>query len=69
MQAEINERPAAALATIPEAAAFLSVSRATVYSMMDSGDLPGIRLPGVRCRRVRWDDLKRIAASAVGAAE
>jgi excisionase family DNA binding protein len=46
------EKPAGIVAgglmTISEAAAFLSVSRSTVYVLMDNGSLPFTKIGGVR---------------------
>ena len=38
------------LLTIKEAGAFLKVSRATIYTLMDSGDLPFVKIG--RARRI-----------------
>lgn len=40
------------LLTILEACSYLRISRPTIYEMMNRGDLPFIRLPGVRARRI-----------------
>ena len=41
---------------IPEAAKLLGLSRATVYNLMDKGDLPYVKLG--RSRRIRRTDLE-----------
>ena len=43
------------LATVPEVAAYLSLSRSKVYQLMDDGALPHVKLG--RCRRIRWADV------------
>jgi excisionase family DNA binding protein len=51
------------LATVAEARRFLSVSRATVYRMIEEGELPSLKVRGTR--RLRWADLE----AYVGACE
>ena len=46
----------ALLLKIPEAAAQLGVSRAKLYELIASGELPAVKIDG--CRRVRTDDLR-----------
>ena len=54
------------LATVREVAAFLSLSRSKVYQMMDSGELPYIKLG--KCRRVHWADVEALVGrSRIGA--
>lgn len=36
------------LVTVPEAAAFLSLSRSTLYALMERGDLPYVRIGAAR---------------------
>ncbi len=55
----------AGLATVAEAADFLSVSRRTIYAMLDARSLPSVVLPGVRARRIPWATLRRIAADGL----
>lgn len=56
-----------ALLSIPAVSRYLSVSRATVYALMDSGALRYVRLPGVRARRIRRQDLVALVdANTVG---
>jgi excisionase family DNA binding protein len=49
------------LATIPEGASFLRVSRAKLYQMMDAGNLAYVKFD--RCRRIPWRALKEYAAA------
>lgn len=51
------------LVTIEEAMQFLAVSRATVYSIMDDGALPYVKVR--RCRRIPRKALVGYAASHV----
>jgi excisionase family DNA binding protein len=46
------------LATVPEVAEFLSVSRAKLYLMMDAGHLAYVKLG--KSRRVRWSDVDHL---------
>jgi excisionase family DNA binding protein len=50
------------LATVDQAAAFLQLSRTSVYGLMSAGTLPFIRIEGLNCRRIRWEVLRAIAA-------
>jgi excisionase family DNA binding protein len=43
------------LMTVTEAAEYLSISRSKLYQMMDSGELPYVKLG--RCRRIQRRDL------------
>lgn len=53
------------LRTVNEVAEFLGVSRSKVYTLMDEGDLPYVKLG--KTRRVVWDDvLKLIEQNIVG---
>jgi excisionase family DNA binding protein len=57
-------RPASSLAdegfaTIREAMTYLSISRATLYALMDAGDLPYAKFR--RCRRIPWQALREYA--------
>lgn len=47
------------LATVEDVMSFLKVSRQTVYTLMNRGDLPYVRL--TRARRVPWLVLKGYA--------
>jgi len=66
MKATQTAPPArAGLATVREVAAFLGISRAKLYLMMDQGDLPHVKLG--KSRRVKWQDVDRLVeASTVG---
>jgi excisionase family DNA binding protein len=56
------------LCTVPEAGAFLGISRAKIYQMMDAGELRYCKLG--RNRRIPWTVVKALAAqSLVGCAE
>ena len=53
------------LQPVPEVAKFLAISRSKVYQLMDSGELPYVKLG--KSRRVRWPDVLRlIEESTVG---
>jgi excisionase family DNA binding protein len=53
------------LADLPEAAKFLRVSRAKLYTLMESGDLPFVKMG--KSRRVPWKALHQlIERSLVG---
>ena len=55
------------LATVPEIAQYLNVSRSKVYGLMDAGQLPYIKLG--RCRRIFWKDVEAmLAQSRIGPA-
>lgn len=51
------------LATVREAADFLSVCRDTVYRLMDQGVLESTHIG--RARRVCWESLKQLKATGV----
>ena len=53
---QATSAPLPALATVPEVADYLAVSRSKLYQMMDSGLLPYVKLG--RCRRIRWADVE-----------
>jgi excisionase family DNA binding protein len=46
------------LARITEAVEFLGISRAKLYSMMEGGELPYVKLG--KSRRLRWSDLEAL---------
>jgi excisionase family DNA binding protein len=49
-------------ATIAEVAAFLKISRGSVYNLLNAGELVRIQLPGIRTTRIPWQavyDLQR----------
>jgi excisionase family DNA binding protein len=55
------------LATLEQAAKFLAVGRSTIYSMMEHGELPWVKVR--KCRRVPWVALRAFAEKClVGAA-
>ena len=45
------------LATVPQVAAALSISRSKVYLMLDQGELPWVKIGGAR--RIKWDDVEK----------
>ncbi len=49
------------LASVREAAAFLKVSRSTLYKLMDAGGLVSVKIRG--SRRIPWRVLKEFAAA------
>ena len=51
---------------VAEAAEFLSLSRAKVYQLIGSGDLPSVKIDGAR--RIRADDLRSYVAQLRAAA-
>jgi excisionase family DNA binding protein len=60
------QRRGQALASVREAEQYLNLSRATVYGLMDKGDLPYVKIG--KCRRIPWaaiEDLVR--TNTVGA--
>ncbi|MBX3438368.1 MAG: helix-turn-helix domain-containing protein [Planctomycetaceae bacterium] len=58
-QVEPQSGSLCALATIAEAATFLNVSRSLVYELIQSGELPVIKLR--RCTRIKLEDLRALA--------
>ena len=54
--AQSTETAREGLATIPEVANYLKVGRSTVYELMNSGEIPAVKVR--RCKRVRWSDLE-----------
>ena len=51
----------AMLLKVPEVVACLGISRAKVYELMASGELPSVRVGG--SRRIRAEDLETFVAS------
>jgi excisionase family DNA binding protein len=51
------------LATVPEAAEFLSVSKGTIYNLMERGELKYAKIG--RNRRIPWAALKALAAASM----
>ena len=56
-QADANPAtyPADGLAKVNEACAFLRLSRDAIYKLIQSGELPSMKVG--RSRRIRWDDI------------
>ena len=50
------------LATVPQVAEYLSISRAKLYQMMDSGSLPHVKLG--HSRRILWSDVEQLVAES-----
>lgn len=68
MSTAVQERPRApeegeALQTVPTVAKFLSLSRSKIYQLMDSGELPYIKIGS--SRRVRWSDVYKLVDRSV----
>jgi excisionase family DNA binding protein len=55
--------PASPLATVPEAARYLRLSRSKVYEMLDRGELPSVYFG--KSRRVPWAALRTLAETGV----
>jgi excisionase family DNA binding protein len=51
------------LATVPQAAEFLGLSRGTIYNLMERGELRYAKIG--RNRRVPWAALKALAAASI----
>jgi excisionase family DNA binding protein len=58
--------PTNGFATVAQACAFLALSRAKVYAMMDANELAYARFGSAR--RIPWADLHRLADAATVAA-
>jgi excisionase family DNA binding protein len=58
MMASTSEQsiPADRLCTVAAIAAHLSLSRSTIYLLMDRGQLPYVKLG--KSRRIRWSDVR-----------
>jgi excisionase family DNA binding protein len=57
--------PQPVLATVAEVARHLAVSRSKVYQLMESNQLPYVKLG--RCRRVHWVDVHTLlTANRIG---
>lgn len=56
----IAESPldSAGLRPVHAVAKFLAISRSKVYQLMDSGELPYVKLG--KSRRVRWSDVQKL---------
>ena len=46
------------LQRVAEVAKYLSLSRSTVYQMMDRGELPYVKFG--KSRRIRWEDVLKL---------
>ena len=55
------------LGRVPEVAAALTISRSKIYQMMDSGELPFVKLGG--SRRIRWSDVEKLVNKNTHGAE
>ena len=53
--------PQRRLATVPEVARHLAVSRSKVYQLMESDQLPYVKLG--RCRRIHWTDVHTLLSA------
>lgn len=58
--AETHKGLSNGLKTVPEVAAYLNVSRSTVYNLMDQGKLRWVKIGG--SRRVKWADVESLVA-------
>lgn len=64
--ADMNLHAAAeGFATVDQAGAFLSLSRATIYNLMDAGELASAKFG--KSRRIPWSAIKAYAAKALAA--
>jgi excisionase family DNA binding protein len=54
----VDKGVAPSLARVAEVAAFLKLSRSKLYQMMDSGELPYVKLG--KSRRLRWSDVSAL---------
>ena len=57
---DANDRPDSGLQPVNKVARFLSLSRSKVYSLMEAGELPYVKLG--KSRRVRWEDVLQLVA-------
>jgi len=55
-----NEVTRDGLASVAEACDFLSISRTSLYKMMDAGELKFVKLPGLSARRIAWRVLEEL---------
>lgn len=60
---EREEMIADGMAKVEEGERFLSVSRSTLYTLMDAGELPYCKIG--RARRIPWRALKDYAAATL----
>jgi excisionase family DNA binding protein len=57
---DANDRLDGGLQPVSKVARFLSLSRSKVYSLMETGELPYVKLG--KSRRVRWADVLELVA-------
>jgi len=57
---DANDRLDSGLQPVSKVARFLSLSRSKVYSLMEAGELPYVKLG--KSRRVRWADVLELVA-------
>lgn len=57
---DANDRSDSGLQPVNKVARFLSLSRSKVYSLMEAGELPYVKLG--KSRRVRWEDVLKLVA-------
>ena len=55
-----HDQPDSGLQPVNKVARFLSLSRSKVYALMESGELPYVKLG--KSRRVRWADVLELVA-------
>jgi excisionase family DNA binding protein len=60
LTADLAETVEAGFASVTEACRFLSLSRATLYKLMDAGDLRYAKF--TRARRLPWREIREFAA-------
>jgi excisionase family DNA binding protein len=53
-----SDPASAPLATVADVAAYMAVSRSKVYQLMETGELPYIKLG--KCRRIFWTDVQAL---------
>ena len=57
---DVADRLDSGLQPVNKVARFLSLSRSKVYSLMEAGELPYVKLG--KSRRVRWEDVLQLVA-------
>ena len=58
----VNAEKRTRLATIDEAATYLSVSRSLLYSLMEDGTLKYVKIG--KCRRLLWESLDALVVES-----
>jgi excisionase family DNA binding protein len=58
IQPEVAEKSRQPLATVPEVAAFMNMSRAKIYSLMEQGELRFLKIG--KSRRLYWEDVEEL---------